>query len=151
MEDSVKDGLASFSLFTVSFTVNNLMHSINWYQCVFGFKIISRNSFKTSTGWNDVAIIEAGGLRLEFSNLPRENCIETRIANGPLPLVASGGKSIVLKVNDIALAGMELEKKGVEFVWTEQLFSENDVLCITIKDIDGNIINIFQSAAILNK
>ncbi|OMQ07986.1 VOC family protein [[Flexibacter] sp. ATCC 35103] len=138
-------GLESFSLFNVAFTVTDLDKSINWYSNVFGFKLLSRSTFKIPAGDAEAAIIEGNGLKLELLHVPDGQRIEALFAAPPAHLVPIGNKSLVLQVDDLAQASRELEAKGVEFVWREQNLIEGQMLCSMIKDIDGNKINIFQT------
>ena len=142
---SNKDGLESFSLFNVAFTVADLDKSIDWYSTVFGFKLLSRSTFKIPAGDAEAAIIEGNGLKLELLHVPDGQRIEALFAAPPAHLVPIGNKSIVLQVDDLAQASKELEAKGVQFVWREQNLIEGGMLCSMIKDIDGNKINIFQT------
>lgn len=146
MKDNISNngGLQSFS-FNVAFTVADLDKSINWYSEVFGFKLISRSTFKIPAGDAEAAIIEGNGLKLELLHVPFGQRIEEIFAAPPAHLVPIGNKSIVFQVDNLALASKELEAKGVEFVWREQNLVKGGMLCSMIKDVDGNKINIFQT------
>lgn len=149
MKERLEEGLCSFSLYTVSFEVSDLADSINWYQNIFDFKLIRRNAFKISCGWAEVAIIERAGVRLELTNETGEKLIQPDLEDSSLYRELRVRKMIVLQVNDIAFAAIELENKGIAFEWCEQLIEQGVVLCISIKDPDGNKVNIFQSNTIL--
>jgi catechol 2,3-dioxygenase-like lactoylglutathione lyase family enzyme len=151
MENTIKNksGLASFSLYNVAFTVADLDQSIAWYKTVFGFELISRVTFAIPAGSAETAIIKAGGLRLELLHIPNGKRIDDLFAEAPLHLIPIGNKSIVLQVEDLAVATKELEVKGVKFVWREQFIAGDKMLCTMIEDIDGNKINIFQTDTII--
>jgi catechol 2,3-dioxygenase-like lactoylglutathione lyase family enzyme len=144
-ENSKEDGLASFSLYNIAFTVANLDKSINWYRDIFGFKLISRTTFSIPGGSAEVAIIEGGGIRLELLQVPNGKKLEEMFANPPHHLIPIGNKTIVFQVNDLIVASKELEEKGVVFVWREQYLTGDAMFCSMIKDIDGNKINVFQT------
>ncbi|MBC7847683.1 MAG: VOC family protein [Flavobacterium sp.] len=144
-----KSGLASFSLYNIAFTVTDLDHSINWYQEIFGFDLVSRVTFAITSGSAETAIIKAGELRLELLKFPNAKRIDDLFADAPLHLIPIGNKSIVLQVDDLALASQELEQKGVTFVWREQYIAGDKMLCSMIQDNDGNKINIFQTNTII--
>ncbi|MBS7232629.1 VOC family protein [Flavobacterium psychroterrae] len=144
-----KNGLASFSLYNVAFTVADLDASIEWYKSIFGFDLVSRVTFTIPTGSAETAIIKAGELRLELLQVPNSKRIEALFAEAPQHLDTIGNKSIVLQVNDLAAASQELEEKGVTFVWRELYIAGDKMLCTMIQDVDGNKINIFQTNTII--
>lgn len=142
-------GLASFSLYNIAFTVSSIEKAIKWYGDIFGFKLISRSTFSIPAGSVEAAIIEHGGLRLELLEAPYAERIDALFAEAPLHLNVIGNKTIVLQVDDLAIATKELEGKGVTFVWREQYLVGKQMLCTMIQDIDGNKINIFQTDTII--
>ncbi|MBF4515813.1 VOC family protein [Flavobacterium sp. ANB] len=144
-----KTGLASFSLYNIAFTVSNIDQSIKWYSDIFDFKLVSRTTFAIPSGSAEAAILEAGGMRIELLNIPNPERIEALFADAPLHLIPLGNKSIVLQVEDLAVATKELEEKGVSFVWKEQYLAGDKMLCTMITDVDGNKINIFQTNTII--
>lgn len=139
-----KSGLASFSLYNIAFTVSDIDRSIKWYNDIFDFKLVSRTTFAIPSGSAEAAILEAGGMRIELLNIPNPERIEALFADAPLHLIPIGNKSIVLQVDDLAVATKELEDKGATFVWKEVYLAGDKMLCSMITDIDGNKINIFQ-------
>lgn len=147
MENNLKNktGLASFSLYNIAFTVSNIDNSIKWYQDIFGFKLINRTTFAIPSGSAEAAILEAAGMRIELLNIPNPERIEALFADAPLHLIPLGNKSIVLQVEDLAVATKELEEKGVNFAWKEQYLAGDKMLSTMITDVDGNKINIFQT------
>jgi catechol 2,3-dioxygenase-like lactoylglutathione lyase family enzyme len=148
-QNAEANGLLSFSLYNIAFTVSDLDSSIKWYHDIFGFKLISRSTFSLPTGNAEAAIIEGADLRLELLHVHGGKRIEDLFAEVPKHLIPIGNKSIVFQVNNVALATKELEKKGVAFVWREQYLVGKSMLCTMVQDIDGNKINIFQSNTII--
>ncbi|TDO73093.1 catechol 2,3-dioxygenase-like lactoylglutathione lyase family enzyme [Flavobacterium chryseum] len=144
-----KKGLASFSLYNVAFTVADLDQSIEWYKSIFGFDLVSRVTFTIPAGSAETAIIKAGELRLELLQVPNAKRIDELFAEAPQHLIPIGNKSIVLQVDDLAVASQELEEKGVTFVWRELYIAGDKMLCTMIQDVDGNKINIFQTNTII--
>lgn len=149
MENAQKNGLASFSLYNIAFTVAKLTASIKWYQDVFGFTVENHNVFTLGEGSAEVAMMQGGGTRIEMLQVPDGKKIDEMFADSPMHLIPIGNKSIVFQVTDLALASKELEEKGVEFVWREIYIAGDKMLCSMIKDIDGNKINIFQTDTIV--
>lgn len=144
-----KNGLASFSLYNIAFTVTDLDQSIAWYKYIFGFELISRVTFAIPAGSAEAAVIKAGALRLELLQVENGKRIEELFAEAPQHLSVIGNKAIVLQVDDIAVASKELEEKGVKFVWRELYIAGDKMLCTMIEDVDGNKINIFQTDTII--
>jgi catechol 2,3-dioxygenase-like lactoylglutathione lyase family enzyme len=151
MENNIKNktGLASFSLYNIAFTVSNIDESIKWYSDIFDFKLVSRTTFALPSGSAEAAILQAGGMHIEILNVPNPERIEALFAEAPFHLVPLGNKSIVLQVEDLAVATKELEEKGVNFVWKQQYIAGDKMLCTMITDVDGNKINIFQTDTII--
>jgi catechol 2,3-dioxygenase-like lactoylglutathione lyase family enzyme len=148
-ENQSENGIKSFSLYNIAFTVTNLDASLKWYSDVFGFNLVSRSSFQLPTGTAEAAIIEANGLKLELLYVPHGKRIEEMFAELPFHLIPIGNKAVVLQVTDIALASEELASKGVKFVYREQNLVEGAMLSTMIEDIDGNKINIFQTNTLI--
>ena len=144
-----KNGLASFSLYNVAFTVTDLDKSIAWYKDIFGFELISRVTFSIPAGSAETAIIKSGDLRLELLQVENAKRIEELFAEAPQHLSIIGNKGLVLQVDNVAAATKELEEKGVTFVWRELYIAGDKMLCTMIEDVDGNKINIFQTDTII--
>ena len=144
-----KNGLASFSLYNVAFTVTDLDKSIAWYKDIFGFELISRVTFSIPAGSAETAIIKSGDLRLELLQVENAKRIEELFAEAPQHLLIIGNKGLVLQVDNVAVATKELEEKGVTFVWKELYIAGDKMLCTMIEDADGNKINIFQTDTII--
>ena len=144
-----ENGLRSFSLYNIAFTVTNLEASLKWYKDIFGFKQISRSNFQLPQGTAEAAIIEAGGLKLELLYVPNGKRIEEMFAQLPFHLIPIGNKAIVLQVKDISVASEELAALGVKFVYREQNLVEGAMRSSMIEDIDGNKINIFQTDTLI--
>lgn len=144
-----KNGLASFSLYNIAFTVADLDQSILWYKYIFGFELVSRLKFAIPSGSAETAIIKAGQLRLELLQVENAKRIKELFAEAPDYLLAIGNKSIVLQVDDIAAASKELDEKGAKFIWHELQIAGDKMLCTMIEDVDGNKINIFQTDTII--
>ena len=73
--------------------------------------------------------------------------LDELFADAPKHLLPIGNKSLVLQVNDLHQATVELEEKGVAFAWKEMDLSGEGHRSTMIRDNDGNFINIFQQEA----
>ena len=88
--------------------------------------------------------MQGSGMRIELLQVAKSKRNEVSLADAPNHLLLVGNKTIVLQVDNLAVASQELEAKGVTFLWREKYLSGSFMYSSMIKDVDGNKINIFQ-------
>ena len=142
MKSSSANGLQSLSLHNLAFTVTDIEKTIHWYETILGFKVLSRTAFPAISA--QVAFIQASNIRLEVLQAKDGFRLEELFADAPNHLLPIGNKTLVLQVNDLHTATLELEEKGVTFAWKEVDLTGNGTFSTMIRDIDGNFINIFE-------
>ncbi|WP_210522161.1 VOC family protein [Hymenobacter terricola] len=143
MSTNSENGLQSLKLHNLAFTVSNLENAIQWYGDILGFKVVNRTTFPAIGA--TLAFIQKADVRLEMLQVSDGFRIDELFADAPNHLLPHGNKSLVLQVNDLHSATLELEEKGVTFAWKEVDLSGNGNFSTMIRDMDGNFINIFQS------
>jgi catechol 2,3-dioxygenase-like lactoylglutathione lyase family enzyme len=134
-------GLASIMYNSVAIVVVDLDRSSQWYQTVLGLQETVRLVIPGAT----VALLDGAATRVELicGDQPSVAAVPSLFADPPDHLLPIGNKFLVLDVDDLALAGAELEGKGVEFVWQEKELAPG-FRSTAIRDVDGNFIHIFQ-------
>lgn len=143
--DSV-NGLQSLSLHNVAFTVSDMEKAIRWYRDILDFQVVRREIF-TALGDAEIAFLQKSDIRLEMLRVQDGFRIDELFADAPGHLQPIGNKSLVLQVNDLHAATLELEAKGVTFAWKELNLTDGGMPSTMIRDMDGNFINIFQREA----
>ncbi|MGI4821648.1 MAG: VOC family protein [Janthinobacterium lividum] len=138
------NGLQSLSLHNLAFTVSDLEKTIQWYGDTLGFEVLNRVSFAAIGA--QVAFLQKADVRLEVLQAPGGFRISEMFADAPAHLLPIGNKVLVLQVNDLHTATLELEEKGVTFAWKEVDLTGDGIFSTMIRDSDGNFINIFQRA-----
>ncbi len=137
------NGLQSLSLHNLAFTVSNVEKAIQWYRDILGFQVLRREIFKALSD-AEIAFLQKSDIRLEMLRVKDGFRINELFAEAPAHLLPIGNKSLVLQVNDLHADTLELEAKGVTFVWKEMNLTEDGMPSTMIRDMDGNFINIFQ-------
>ena len=139
----MKSGLYStFSFFGIALSVSNINRSIEWYQEVLGFKLISKTDFDAIQAKG--AFMQGPGLRLEFLQTANAYRIEEMFAAPPAHLNPIGNKSLILHVDDLTQLSAYLHQRNVEILWEQLVINQEGMKNTMIKDIDGNFISIFE-------
>ncbi len=138
------NGLQSLSLHNLAFSVSDIEETIQWYGDILGFKVLNRTTFLAMGAQVQIAFLQNADVRLEVLQAPGGFRINEMFADAPAHLLPIGNKVLVLQVNDLHTATLELEEKGVTFAWKEVDLSGNGPFSTMIRDSDGNFINIFQ-------
>ncbi|GAB3220520.1 VOC family protein [Spirosoma arcticum] len=138
-----ENGLQSLGLHNLAFTVSDVEKAIQWYGDILGFQVLRREIF-TALGDAEIAFLQKSNIRLEILRVRDGFRIKELFADAPAHLLPIGNKSLVLQVNDLHDATIELEAKGVTFVWKEMNLTGDGMPSTMIRDMDGNFINIFQ-------
>ncbi len=142
MNSSSANGLQSLSLHNLAFTVSDIEKTIHWYETTLGFKVLSRTTFPSIGA--QVAFLQLADIRLEVLQAKDGFRLDEMFADAPNHLLPIGNKTLVLQVNDLHGATVELEEKGVTFAWKEVDLTSHGDFSTMIRDNDGNFINIFQ-------
>lgn len=145
MSPSSANGLQSLRFHNLAFTVSDIEKTIHWYETTLGFKVLSRTTFPAANA--QIAFLQLADIQLEVLQTKDGFRLEELFANAPNHLLPIGNKSLVLQVNDLHRATVELEEKGVTFAWKEEDLSGEGHFSTMIRDNDGNFINIFQKKA----
>jgi len=136
-------GLASLGFHNVATVVADMDKSIAWYCDVLGFALDARMDIAEG----EVAILSGAGTHLELlcGSAMDEPAIrlEELFAEPPRHILPIGNKALVFDVADLAVASKELEDRSVSIVWREKELAPGWV-ATAIRDLDGNLINIFQ-------
>ncbi|WP_020604613.1 VOC family protein [Spirosoma spitsbergense] len=143
MDTYSENGLQSLSLHNLAFTVSDVEKAIQWYGDTLGFQVLSRETF-TALGGAEIAFLQKSDIRLEMLWVQNGFLINEMFADAPAHLLPIGNKTLVLQVNDLHDATLELEAKGVTFAWKEMNLMDDGMPSTMIRDMDGNFINIFQ-------
>lgn len=142
MNSPSANGLQSLSLHNLAFTVTDIEKTIHWYETTLGFKVLNRNTFPSIGA--QVAFLQLANIRLEVLQARGGFRLDELFADAPNHLLPIGNKTLVLQVNDLHAATLELEEKGVTFAWKELDLTGEGLFSTMIRDNDGNFINIFQ-------
>jgi catechol 2,3-dioxygenase-like lactoylglutathione lyase family enzyme len=142
MNPSSANGLQSLGLHNLAFTVSDIEKTIHWYETILGFKMVTKTAFPAIGA--QVAFLQLADIRLEVLQAKDGFRLDEMFADAPNHLLPIGNKSLVLQVNDLHRATVELEEKGVTFAWKEVDLSGQGNFSTMIRDNDGNFINIFQ-------
>lgn len=142
MSPSSANGLQSLRSHNLAFTVSDIEKTIHWYESTLGFKVLSRTAIPPIGA--QIAFLQLADIRLEVLQAKDGFRLEELFADAPNHLLPIGNKSLVLQVNDLHRATVELEEKGVTFAWKEMDLSGEGHRSTMIRDNDGNFINIFQ-------
>ncbi|AMR27242.1 hypothetical protein A0257_09130 [Hymenobacter psoromatis] len=142
MDSSSANGLQSLSFHNLAFTVSDIEKTIHWYEATLGFKVLSRTAIPAIGA--QVVFLQLADIQLEVLQASNGFRLDELFADAPNHLLPIGNKSLVLQVNDLHRATVELEEKGVTFAWKEVDLSGEGHLSTMIRDNDGNFINIFQ-------
>jgi catechol 2,3-dioxygenase-like lactoylglutathione lyase family enzyme len=136
-------GLASASFYTVATVVSDLDEAIDWYGRVLGFEEQARGPIAEG----EVALLRGGGgatLELLECRLPEPTVrLAELFAEPPLHVLPVGNKFLVFQVDDLAAASADLEHLGVTILWREKELAPG-WRSTAIRDMDGNLVNIFQ-------
>jgi len=137
-------GLKSLGFNRMAFSVTDLEKSIEWYHDVLGFEVTFRTEFFKANAI--VAFMQKNNIPLELLQAKSGAFrIDALFENAPNHIRPIGNKLLVLEVDDLHAATLELEEKGVTFEFKEVLHLPG-VMSTMIRDIDLNFINIFQKA-----
>jgi len=143
-DEHKESGLASLRLHNLAVTVTDLDASIKWYQRVLGFACETR----TEIAEGEVAVLGGAEVRIELlmaSHLAEQPVrLEQLFAEPPGHLLVIGNKFVVFEVDDLARASAELDHLSVTILWREKELAPGFV-ATAIRDLDGNLINIFQA------
>jgi len=143
-DENEGSGLASLRLHNLAVTVADLDASIRWYERVLGFACEAR----VEIAEGEVAVLGGAGVRLELlmaSHLAEQPVrLEQLFAEPPGHLLVIGNKFVVFEVDDLARASAELDHLSVTILWREKELAPGFV-ATAIRDLDGNLINIFQA------
>jgi catechol 2,3-dioxygenase-like lactoylglutathione lyase family enzyme len=143
MDTHSANGLQSLSLHNLAFTVSDVEKAIGWYRDTLGFRVLRRETF-TALGGAEIVFLQKSDIRLEMLRVTDGFRINEMFADAPAHLLPIGNKTLVLQVNDLHAATLELEAKGVTFAWKEMNLTDDGMPSTMIRDMDGNFINIFQ-------
>lgn len=145
MENStVTQGLQNFTVCGFAFTVKDLDQSVKWYHDTLGFIKENEETFDINGKKAKIAFVRLAHIKPELMQIEGGYRIEALFAAPPDHLLPVGNKSLVLQVPDLSLATRELEEKGVTFEWKEMDLLGNGMRNTMIRDMDGNLISIFQ-------
>jgi catechol 2,3-dioxygenase-like lactoylglutathione lyase family enzyme len=134
-------GLASMTYYCVAVVVADLDRSAHWYETVLGLRETTRLVIPGAT----VALLDCAGTRVELicSDEPSVPVVPSLFADPPDHLLPIGNKFLVFEVDDLAMAGDDLQANGVEFVWREKDLAPG-FRSSAIRDVDRNFIHILQ-------
>ena len=144
MHSSSVNGLQSLHFHNLAFTVSDIEKTIHWYETTLGFKVLSRTGIPSIGA--QIAFLQLADIRLEVLQAKDGFRLNELFADAPNHLLPIGNKSMVLQVNDLHQATVELEERGVTFAWKEMDLSGEGHFSTMIRDNDGNFINLFQKA-----
>jgi len=138
-------GLATASFYNVAIVVSSIDRAVEWYGRVFGFVEQARGPIAEGT----VALMNGAGVTLEILEWGLEEepiRPEVLFADPPYHLLPVGNKILVFVVDDLSAATAEFEERGVTIVWREKELAPG-WRSTAIRDMDGNLINVFQRHA----
>jgi catechol 2,3-dioxygenase-like lactoylglutathione lyase family enzyme len=141
----VTGGLATASFYNVAIVVSSIDRAVEWYGRVFGFVEQARGPIAEGT----VALMNGAGVTLEILEWGLEEepiRPEVLFADPPYHLLPVGNKILVFNVDDLSAATTEFEECGVTIVWREKELAPG-WRSTAIRDMDGNLINVFQRHA----
>lgn len=146
MEENLKaaQGLQNVTVYGFAFTVKDLDRSVKWYHDILGFNKENEETFDINGKKAKIAFMELAHVKLEMLQVEGGHRIEAIFAAPPDHLLPIGNKTLILQVPDLSLATRELEEKGVTFEWKEMDLSGNGMRNTMIRDMDGNLVSIFQ-------
>ena len=142
MSPSSAHGLQSLHFHNLAFTVSDIEKTIHWYETTLGFKVLSRTAFPAANA--QIAFLQLADIQLEVLQTKDGFRLDAIFADAPNHLLPIGNKSLVLQVNDLHQATVELEEKGVTFAWKEVDLSGEGHFSTMIRDNDGNFITSFR-------
>lgn len=145
MHPSSVNGLPSLRMHNLAFTVSDIEKTIHWYETTLGFQVLGKTAIPAIGA--QIAFLQLADIQLEVLQAKDGFRLDELFADAPNHLLPIGNKSLVLQVNDLHQATVELEEKGVTFAWKEVDLSGEGHRSTMIRDNDGNFINIFQQAA----
>ena len=145
MSPTSANGLQSLHFHNLALSVSDLEKTIHWYETTLGFQVLSRTGIPAIEA--QIAFLQLADIRLEVLQAKGGFRLDALFADAPNHLLPIGNKSMVLQVNDLHQATVELEEKGVTFAWKEMDLSGEGHFSTMIRDNDGNFINLFQKAA----
>jgi catechol 2,3-dioxygenase-like lactoylglutathione lyase family enzyme len=134
-------GLASIAFHNVATAVSSLDAAVEWYGRVLGFEEDGRASIAEGEG----ALLRGAGVMLELLEfrLDEPVRVDELFAEPPFHLRPIGNKFLVFDVDDLPIASAQLEQLGVPILWREKELAPG-WRATAIRDMDGNLINIFQ-------
>jgi catechol 2,3-dioxygenase-like lactoylglutathione lyase family enzyme len=141
----VTGGLATASFYNVAIVVSSIDRAVEWYGRVFGFVEQARGPIAEGT----VALMNGCGVTLEILEWGlEEEPIRPAVlfADPPYHLLPVGNKILVFNVDDLSAATAEFDELGVTIVWREKELAPG-WRSTAIRDMDGNLINVFQRHA----
>src|SRR4028119_1921404 len=144
MDTNSVNALQSLSLYNLTFTVSDIEKAIQWYGDMLGFHVLLSETFTALSG-AEIAFQQKSGIRLKILKVQNGFRINELFANVPAHLLPICNKTLVLQINDLYVATLELEAKGVTFAWKEMNLTDDGMPSTMIGDIDGNFINIFRT------
>jgi hypothetical protein len=112
-----------------------------WYRNVFGFTDAALISIHGAR----VALLKGAGTELELieNDGPHLSTEPSLFADPPDHLVPTGNKFLVFAVEDLGLATVELQRKGVPIIWREKALAPG-IVSTAVRDVEGNFVHIVQ-------
>jgi catechol 2,3-dioxygenase-like lactoylglutathione lyase family enzyme len=136
-------GLPTLAINNVAISVSDINRAVAWYRDVLGFTLASRTQFPPVSA--EVAFMSRPGFSIELLQVPANYAVPDLLVDPPAHLKPRGYKAMVFDVDDLAEATAELELAKVTILWKQQVIDPSTGLTSTlIRDLDGNLINIFQ-------
>ena len=124
----------------IAISVTNVDAAAKWYGDMFGFK----QGYRTHLGDLDAdfLVLERNDVRVELVSQAGCQRHEDSSIQPPNHLTKSKIIAIVFRTDDIEATTKDFEAKGAEFVWKNQLLSEDGLRSTMLRDPDENMINV---------
>jgi catechol 2,3-dioxygenase-like lactoylglutathione lyase family enzyme len=138
---SAGHGLESLTFACTAIAVADLDRAAQWYRNVFGFTDAALISIHGAR----VALLKGAGTELELieNDGPHLSTEPSLFADPPDHLVPTGNKFLVFAVEDLGLATVELQRKGVPIIWREKALAPG-IVSTAVRDVEGNFVHIVQ-------
>ncbi|MET8102322.1 VOC family protein [Streptomyces sp. NPDC005236] len=133
-----------FSLHNITTSVNDIDASVDWWNRVFGLKLVAKSRFEAIGA--EVAFLEGPGFQLELLQPSGGFQLPELTADPPAHVQLIGNKALVFKVSDLGAVTQTFRDLGVTIVWEMMDLGDGSV-STAIRDNDGNFINVFQEGA----
>ncbi len=141
---SNSQGLHSLQLANIALSVTNIDTAIAWYTEKMGFTVKYRTP---AINQIELALLEKNGIYIDLIQFLQPINLEPERQDPPLHLQITGLRNIVFFVDDIHQANQELQAKGVELIWAGQLLDHLGTKVTTFRDMDGNLVALWERNA----